>query len=165
MREITVSPVVAEAIRDMLLALLRQGRTVRCVSAGCSMRPWIRAGDALVMKRQAPETFRPGDLAVFVRETGNGEGGGAGAMTVHRVTRGRRFRGESGVLTRGDARARGGWIAARRLEGKVVRIDRGDLSIDPERFGMRWRARGRAALSELRALARLLLRPDGGVRA
>lgn len=113
------------------------------------MRPWIRAGDALWVRRNATERFRPGDLAVFRGEEGR-------ALTVHRVTRWNRAGGARGVWTRGDARARGGWIPAGCLEGRVVRIDRGTRTFDLERLRMRWRATARAAWSELRALGRLL---------
>jgi signal peptidase I len=110
----TIAPGRAELIAEAV----QQYGSVRIRVLGASMRPAVRSGDALLVRRTTLEGLRRGDVAVFLRE---------GRMFAHRVVRRDRRRG---VVTKGDVLpAADAPLAPGELLGRAVTVTRGSRHI------------------------------------
>lgn len=83
-----------DAGRELWIEALRARGFARLRVHGSSMRPWLRGGEVVEVRRVTPAEVRRGDVVAFVR---------SGGLFVHRVI-GKRH-GEHGTLliTKGDA--------------------------------------------------------------
>lgn len=79
---------------ELLLATMRSQGYVRFRVQGGSMRPWLRGGEVVEVRRENVERIRRGDVVVFAR---------SGGLFAHRVI-GKGSRGNQPVVfTKGDA--------------------------------------------------------------
>ncbi len=107
---------VTETVRVRGAVLLRV--------AGGSMRPWIRPGDVLFIRRTDPRRLSPGEVVLFARD---------GKLVVHRVIRKSASDCHSLLLTKGDAVADlDEPVSGGELLGRVTCIFRGRRQINLE---------------------------------
>ena len=129
---------------DLSTELLSRGQCIRFRAPGRSMQPTILDGDLITVAPVAPTEVKPGDIILYRSAMG---------VTAHRVQRIERRHTTCPLFTlRGDAPGSPEEpVAAPRLLGKVVRVERGGRLIDP----YSWRAMGcRTALLSLSRLKR-----------
>lgn len=108
---------VAESVRALGWARFRV--------YGVSMRPWLRNGDEVMVRREAPSRMRIGDVLVCAR---------AGTLIAHRVVRRSSRGGKLLLITKGDAFPDSDSPVAERevlgrvtqvvRRGRVIRLDR-----------------------------------------
>jgi signal peptidase len=107
---------------SILVELLATGRAAQFVVTGASMRPFLRGGETIVVRRTSPDQIRLGDLLLYRRETA-----GAGQLLLHRVVAVRRRPGLPALIqTHGDAL----WapdepVAEAQVLGRVCAVQRG----------------------------------------
>lgn len=110
----------------LLRDLLSQGLDVRVRVSGASMKPFLRGGEALTIRRVAASAVRVGDIVLVDR-------GGAGDPRIHRVVSVGAKDGARQITTKGDGLVAGdGVTTARDLLGRVVSIERGPRARDTQ---------------------------------
>ncbi len=126
MREIVLSRNDLGALSDVIL---ERGDGLRFRACGNSMRPFIRDGDALLV-RPGLEA-RPGDV-VLCRA-------GAGRLLAHRVARVYQQSCRRSILLQGDACSRSdGLVPLDNVLGRVVAVERGTQTIRLDAGLARW---------------------------
>lgn len=109
----------APVFRDLALALLARGATVRARLRGWSMSPFVRDGSAVRIAPADGGRVRPGDLLLV--DSG-------GELMVHRLVARRRRQGALWLVTRGDANPRrDAPVPASAVHGRVVAVGRVSL--------------------------------------
>jgi signal peptidase I len=109
---------------DRLADLLANGAAVRVVVTGDSMRPFLRGGETVTLRRVNPAAIRCGDL-VLCRQT-------SGKLLLHRVVRILRGRGlPARFQTQGDAL----WtldepVTSEQALGRVAAVERDGAFVD-----------------------------------
>lgn len=89
-----MTPTAPPTLDSVLIALLRDGETVRFTARGSSMWPFVRDGATVEVVPCDPRSLRRGELVAFER---------AGRLVVHRVS----AVTAEGLRCAGDARLRG----------------------------------------------------------
>lgn len=111
---------------------------------GSSMRPHLRPGDWLLLRRESPLRVLSGDVVAFLRQ---------GRIYIHRVVRKQSGRCGPVLITRGDALTQcDSPVTAAELLGRVLAIVRGGRTINLE--GLAWPLAERALSLLLRLRAR-----------
>lgn len=109
----------AEAIRELFIDLLKEGRVIRSPAAGESMSPCIRAGDLLMVRPVALEEVRIGEIVAFRKEESHK------VLTTHRVVDKGIQGAQPYLMTKGDRNLyRDVPLFAQDVLGKVVGIER-----------------------------------------
>jgi len=131
MREVSLG---AAEFAALSAGILGRGGAFCFRARGASMAPFIRDGDTLTVRPTAAAALRPGDVILYPTQ---GE-----RLAAHRVT-GRRVDGNRVILVvRGDAATGPGEaVAAERVLGRVVRLQRGARTLDLDRGARRLLAR------------------------
>jgi signal peptidase I len=120
-RRATATALIAEAVRTRGSARFRV--------QGGSMRPLVRGGDVLEVRRAELATLRTGDIAVFAR---------AGGLFAHRVIGRAQRGGEAVLITKGDAFPEpDAPVCAEELLGRVAVVLRGPRRMALDSAGRR----------------------------
>jgi signal peptidase I len=119
---ITVGPSSGHRLRVELFAqVLRSGGMISLRVFGGSMWPWLRSGDVIEVRRDAPARIHPGDIVLFVREK---------RLFAHRVIRKSTQHSRAVLVTKGDALPRADApLADDELLGRVFSVRRGPRKI------------------------------------
>ncbi|MFQ5664056.1 MAG: signal peptidase I [Terriglobia bacterium] len=109
---------------ELVAQALRTSGTVRLRVFGGSMRPWLRPGDILLVRREHPVRVRPGEIVLYAR---------GGALFAHRVIRKGWQAGQPLLVTKGDAFPEADpAVSSEELLGRVARVLRGRREINLE---------------------------------
>lgn len=87
-------PSASDAGRELFIEALRSHGRARLRVQGSSMRPWLRGGEIVEVRRASPAEVRAGDVVAFAR---------GGGLFVHRVIGKSRREGQTLLITKGDA--------------------------------------------------------------
>ncbi len=122
---------------DMLKEVIARDVEVPLKTFGLSMRPSIRGGEWIVVRRASADEIAVGDVVIY--QAGN-------AFVAHRVIRRRRQGGRVLFTVKGDAHlAAEGEIPAEAVVARVVALKKADRRIDLDhprwRLSNRWVAR------------------------
>lgn len=111
--------------------ILSRGISLRVRVTGRSMRPFLRGGETLVIRRVDAASLRRGDLILFRN--------GSGEPVMHRIVRRRGAFGSVVFQTKGDAAlSLDEPVREDEVLGKVCRIERTNSCIDMEASVMRY---------------------------
>jgi signal peptidase I len=124
----------SEAVRELLVAVLEQGKQFRFRAGGMSMFPFIRNGDVVTISPLDRHGPRLGDVIAFLQITNN-------SLTLHRVVG---VDGHQYVLRGDSAIQSDGGIPIENILGKAVRVERRGRNV---RLGIGSGNRAIAALS------------------
>lgn len=96
--------------------------------ASASMRPCLHEGDKIRVQRVSPRSLAPGDVVVYDSE--------AAGLVVHRLVWRNHLLGQpTRIITKGDAHDRlDRSFGPERLVGRVVSVQRGEVSLSPTRL-------------------------------
>jgi len=83
-----------EAVLELIVQNLHSQNCARFRVYGSSMRPWLRGGEVVEVRREEPAKVRRGDVVAFTR---------GGGLFVHRVIGKRQRDGRILLITKGDA--------------------------------------------------------------
>ena len=116
-REALEKPVEAEAL-TLFEDILERGLSLRVRVTGESMKPFLRGGEIMTIKKESPDALRKGDLIFFKN--------GHGPPFLHRLVQRRESPdGKFTFLTKGDALiALDKPVPYHRILGKVSRIEK-----------------------------------------
>ena len=105
--------------------ILREDSLLRVKATGRSMRPFLRGGEVLIIRKTVVSSLRRGDLILFKNRQG--------VPVIHRIVR--KMRGNDGAIafeTKGDAQlSLDEPVGGSEILGKVCRIE-GARSLDME---------------------------------
>jgi hypothetical protein len=108
---------------ELFLEVLESTGQAKLAVTGTSMMPAIRPGDILEVHRQGMETILPGDVVLFMRNSG---------FAAHRVLEKMQGLRQSLLITRGDAlRVPDPPVSPEELLGRVTAILRGGRRLNP----------------------------------
>ena len=119
LNDIPVGTLTPEAIRQLFIDLLKEGRVIRSPAAGESMSPCIRKGDLLMVRPIALEEASIGEIVAFRKEKSHN------VLTTHRVVNKGHDHGQPYLMTQGDRNVyRDFPLFPQDVLGKVVGIER-----------------------------------------
>ena len=102
------------ALIDLIQSILQGGSSVRIQANGCSMSPFIRNGDMVMLSSLAADSPGLGDVVAF-------RSAGTDRLTLHRVT----GKVKDSYLIRGDNCAEAdGLVSKGDILGRVCRVER-----------------------------------------
>jgi signal peptidase I len=122
-------PSAGDAGLELLVETLRIRGAARLRVHGCSMRPWLRGGEVVEVRREVPGRVRRGDVVAYAR---------GGGLFVHRVIGKSQREGRTLLITKGDAFPEADApVLEEELLGRITHIARGDHSVSTAQFPQR----------------------------
>ncbi len=124
---------------ELVVEALRLTGAVRLRVFGSSMRPWLRSGDILLIRRENPVRVLRGEIVLFAR---------GGVLFVHRVIRKSWQGGQPLLVTKGDAfPEEDPPLSSCEFLGRVARVIRASREINLETWPQLWLSRFLARIS------------------
>jgi signal peptidase I len=116
-----------KAIREIFIAQLRKGNSIRMIIKGRSMHPFINRNDIVTVKPIKFDQAKIGDIIACTRSVEH-------SFTAHRLIRKRRdAQGREFLFTKGDVSIHGDFpVYPEDIYGKVITIERNGKSINLE---------------------------------
>ena len=119
----------SDAGLELFVAALRTRGAARLRVHGSSMRPWLRGGETVDVRRETPTQVRRGDVVAFAR---------GGGLFVHRVIGKSQRDGRTLLITKGDAFPEADApVREEEFLGRVTRIARGGRVVSTEALPQR----------------------------
>jgi len=138
---------------DLLAELLQSGAGVRIRVTGASMRPIIRSGDLVSIRRAPISDLHRGDIVWFINTDGK--------VMAHRILSKQTRTGKVYFHTKGDAQMEyDPWTPADKILGKIYKVEKSRSNQPPKILDFEtpgWQIGGRLIAFIQIALSRVVL--------